>query len=104
MRNKRVPFPGANHAGAGRVECFRGCEIFGGDFELKALLQWIAASAVGRPLHLTLFGDKTKAAVGKVLDEFRERFKTVKDLYDAIQMAKHTRKEYGGLWKAMQKP
>lgn len=62
----------------------RGCVIFGGDNELKTLLQWMAASVTGRELHYQAFGDKTLLNMQSTLLQIREKFPTVKDLFQAI--------------------
>eukprot|EP01079_Euglenida_sp_SAG-EU17-18_P011707 gene11707-2129_t len=36
-----------------------GCGAFGGDKDLKGLVQWMAASAAGRPLRYFTFGDRS---------------------------------------------
>ncbi|CDJ64525.1 hypothetical protein ENH_00071100 [Eimeria necatrix] len=61
-----------------------GCVIFGGDNELKTLLQWIAASAAGRTLVYMAFGDKSLSGMQQTLNQIKEKFKTTADLFAAV--------------------
>eukprot|EP00916_Digyalum_oweni_P013121 GHVL01021566.1.p1 GENE.GHVL01021566.1~~GHVL01021566.1.p1 ORF type:complete len:366 (+),score=71.27 GHVL01021566.1:310-1407(+) len=55
-----------------------GCGAFGGDHELKAVIQWIAASYVGRDLDYHTFGDAKIANFGDFLSN--NKFKTIGDI------------------------
>ena len=48
------------------LSCFRGCGAFGGDLQLKALLQWMAASRAGRAMVYYPFGDSRAAGLEEV--------------------------------------
>lgn len=72
---------------------FRGCVIFGGDNQLKSLLQWIAATAAGREMHYKAFGDATLAHMEGTLSAIRHRFPTTKDLFEAIVQCIQQREE-----------
>merc|ERR1719453_2344420 len=43
-----------------------GCGAFGGDPQLKSLIQWLAASACGRELDYHVYGDARVAGLGDV--------------------------------------
>ncbi|CAF0958413.1 unnamed protein product [Adineta steineri] len=62
-----------------------GCGAFNGDKQLKAIIQWMAASVAGRPLIYAAFGDK------KLIETFYEIYAilknqraTVAQLYDYL--------------------
>jgi poly(ADP-ribose) glycohydrolase len=46
-----------------------GCGVFGGDPQLKSLIQWLAASACGRELDYYVYGDKRVANLEHVVKE-----------------------------------
>lgn len=62
-----------------------GCGAFGGNKELKTLIQWLAASMVGRPLHYHTFGStqlaKDQQEIFKLL---KEKSVTVGELYQCV--------------------
>ena len=62
----------------------RGCVIFGGDNELKTLMQWISAAAAGRELHYKAFGDTRLSHMQVTLCAIRQKFPTTRDLFEAI--------------------
>lgn len=62
-----------------------GCGAFGGDYELKFLQQWIAASFAGiKRLDYYTFNDKKMKYIIEMLDKIKMKYKKVKDLYDAL--------------------
>lgn len=61
-----------------------GCVIFGGDNELKALLQWIAASYAGRELHYKAFRDKKLRGMQATIAQIQRKFRTTRNLLQAI--------------------
>lgn len=62
----------------------RGCEIFGGNTQLKTLLQWISSSGCRRDMYFMGFNDKRLAGMERKLSDIGKRFPTTKDLFDAI--------------------
>ena len=59
-----------------------GCGVFGGDFELKFLQQWVAASFVGiKRLDYYTFNNKNVKYIIEMLKEIKKKYKKVKDLY-----------------------
>lgn len=62
-----------------------GCGAFGGNKELKTLIQWLAASMAGRPLHYHTFGStqlaKEQQEIVKLLNE---KSVTVGELYQCV--------------------
>jgi hypothetical protein len=59
-----------------------GCGVFGGDFELKFLQQWIAASFVGiKRLDYYTFNNKNMKYIIEKLKEIKNKYRKVKDLY-----------------------
>ncbi|CBH14710.1 poly(ADP-ribose) glycohydrolase, putative [Trypanosoma brucei gambiense DAL972] len=62
-----------------------GCGAFGGDRELKLLLQWCAASQAGRPLIYSAFGDVALCSgFHKVYKKLREEEWTVGEVFTMI--------------------
>lgn len=62
-----------------------GCGMFGGNKELKTLVQWMAASLAGRPLKYFTFGDNTLSEEQtKIAALLREKGVTVGRLYDIL--------------------
>eukprot|EP00928_Gymnodinium_smaydae_P091588 TRINITY_DN75315_c0_g1_i1.p1 TRINITY_DN75315_c0_g1~~TRINITY_DN75315_c0_g1_i1.p1 ORF type:complete len:464 (+),score=55.96 TRINITY_DN75315_c0_g1_i1:50-1393(+) len=62
-----------------------GCGVFGGDPELKSLIQWLAASVAGRSKLLYYpFGDVRVAQLARVIEAVRAKCKTCADLYELI--------------------
>ena len=59
-----------------------GCGVFGGDPRLKALLQWLAASARGVPVRYYTFGDRRVAGLEAAV--LRARARTVGELWSAL--------------------
>ena len=66
-----------------------GCGAFGGDKELKTLIQWMAASKAGRPVHYFTFRDRqlseNQQKVTRLLLEHRL---SVRQLYSILTKAK----------------
>lgn len=62
-----------------------GCGVFGGDPQLKALIQWLAASAAGRELVYHPFGDRRVARLPDVIGAVQSRGLRCKDLFAALQ-------------------
>ena len=59
-----------------------GCGAFGGDYELKLLQQWIAASFAGiKRLDYYTFNNKNVKYIIEMLKEIKKKYKKVKDLY-----------------------
>ncbi|CDJ48346.1 non-transmembrane antigen, putative [Eimeria brunetti] len=100
------PFEDAIHETRAGVATGKwGCVIFGGDNELKSLLQWIAATASGRDLHYKAFGDTTLTHMERILSAIRQRFPTTRDLFEAIVQCIQQRDERPSgnwsLWKSL---
>ncbi|CAE8600533.1 unnamed protein product [Polarella glacialis] len=62
-----------------------GCGVFGGDPQLKSMIQWIAASAAGRDLVYHPFGDKRVDGLQAVIQALRSRKASCSDLYELLQ-------------------
>eukprot|EP00249_Psilotum_nudum_P021508 c28133_g2_i1 orf=224-2122(+) len=62
-----------------------GCGAFGGDFELKSLLQWIAASQAGRPfVHYYTFGDHRTQKLQHLTEWILKQGWNVGDCWDLL--------------------
>lgn len=61
-----------------------GCGAFGGNIQLKSLLQWCAASATGRDVRYFTFRDKNAAGMGDVVRHLLTRSLTVGMLMQAV--------------------
>jgi poly(ADP-ribose) glycohydrolase len=61
-----------------------GCGAFGGDPPLKAVLQWLAASAEGRALRYFSFGDRRVGDLASFAATVRERQFTVGGLFQRL--------------------
>jgi len=62
-----------------------GCGAFGGDYELKFLQQWIAASFAGiKRLDYYTFNNKNMKYVIENLRQIKSKYKKVKDLYNDL--------------------
>ena len=62
-----------------------GCGAFGGDKQLKTLVQWMAASMAGRPIKYYSFQDEAfSSRQAKVVDLLRDRMVTVGKLYSLL--------------------
>lgn len=69
-----------------------GCGAFGGDKEMKTLLQWIAASKVGRRVRYFTFKDVKLAERQKEVTRFLSNKKiTVGQLYNVLVRGKTTK-------------
>jgi poly(ADP-ribose) glycohydrolase len=64
-----------------------GCGVFLGDPPLKAVLQWIAASAEGRAVRYFSFGEKRVGDLAGFCISARDRFKTVGALWTRLRDA-----------------
>ncbi|KAL8270548.1 hypothetical protein Esti_005519 [Eimeria stiedai] len=62
-----------------------GCFIFGGDNELKSLIQWIAATYTGRTFHFNAFRDGKLTHMQHTLMQIGKKFPTIRQLVEAIQ-------------------
>jgi poly(ADP-ribose) glycohydrolase len=58
-----------------------GCGAFGGDVPLKAVLQWMAASAEGRALRYHTFGDARVGGLASFARQATARIRTVGELW-----------------------
>lgn len=61
-----------------------GCGAFGGDPALKALVQWLAASAEGRAVRYSSFGDERVGDLGGFAESAIARFGTVGSLFRRV--------------------
>ena len=62
-----------------------GCGAFGGNHELKFIQQWIAASFAGiERLNYYTFSDNKMINVEKNFEKIKNKFKSAKDLYNAL--------------------
>lgn len=62
-----------------------GCGAFGGNHELKFLQQWIAASFIGiERLDYYSFSDKKMTNVEKNFENIKNKYKSAKELYNAL--------------------
>uniref|UniRef100_A0A7S1WGI5 poly(ADP-ribose) glycohydrolase n=1 Tax=Alexandrium catenella TaxID=2925 RepID=A0A7S1WGI5_ALECA len=68
-----------------RCRCFAtgnwGCGVFGGDPQLKALIQWLAASVAGRDIEYYPFGDERVADLAQVFDAIQKSGARCSDLF-----------------------
>ncbi|KAL8431282.1 hypothetical protein ACSSS7_005367 [Eimeria intestinalis] len=82
-----------------------GCFIFGGDNELKSLIQWIAASYAGRVLHFNAFGDGKLTRMQHTLMQVGKKFPTIRQLVEAIEKCAQQKPEGHqkdwSLWKCL---
>jgi poly(ADP-ribose) glycohydrolase len=58
-----------------------GCGVFRGDPQLKAVIQWLAASAEGRAVRYCPYGDKRVSGLSDFATSARARFGTVGALF-----------------------
>ena len=61
-----------------------GCGAFGGNIQLKSLLQWCAASACGRPVQYYTFKDRNCKGLGEVVEVVMESGVTVGTLMQTV--------------------
>eukprot|EP00744_Colponema_vietnamica_P006148 GILI01008949.1.p1 GENE.GILI01008949.1~~GILI01008949.1.p1 ORF type:complete len:461 (-),score=92.72 GILI01008949.1:98-1480(-) len=61
-----------------------GCGLFGGDIHLKSMLQWIAASQAGQPLHYYSFANPVARQLSEVAEKLEAKGATVGDLWALI--------------------
>ena len=72
-----------------------GCGAFNGNHELKFIQQWIAASYAGiERLDYYTFKDKNMILVEKYYEKIKNKFKTAKELYDALISVSTSNKGY----------
>ena len=62
-----------------------GCGAFGCDAQLKAVIQWIAASAEGRDVRYCTFGDPRVSGLADFTDRSRSRFETAGELWRHVR-------------------
>lgn len=62
-----------------------GCGVFGGDPQLKSLIQWLAASVANRHIIYFPFGDKRVSELGEVVGEIRKKNCTPLQLWELVQ-------------------
>lgn len=61
-----------------------GCGVFGGDAQLKAMIQWMAATVAGREIHYFPFGDRRISSLSEIVQTAKSRRWTVGQLFEAI--------------------
>ena len=72
-----------------------GCGAFNGNHELKFIQQWIAASFAGiEILDYYTFKDKNMILVEKYYEKIKNKFKTARELYDALISVSTSNKGY----------
>ena len=72
-----------------------GCGAFDGNHELKFIQQWIAASFAGiEILDYYTFKDKNMILVEKYYEKIKNKFKTARELYDALISVSTSNKGY----------
>ena len=72
-----------------------GCGAFNGNHELKFIQQWIAASYAGiERLDYYTFKDKNMILVEKYYEKIKNKFKTARELYDALISVSTSNKGY----------
>ena len=64
-----------------------GCGVFGGNLQVKAIVQWLAASAAGRELRYYTFSDRRLGDLAGFTNAARQRCKTVGELWRAALAA-----------------
>jgi len=62
-----------------------GCGVFGGDPQIKALIQWLAASVAGRDLAYFPYGDNRVAELAAVFEAISARGMSCRNLYGLLQ-------------------
>ncbi|CBZ52188.1 hypothetical protein NCLIV_019770 [Neospora caninum Liverpool] len=75
-----------------------GCGVFNGDVELKALIQWLAASYLGRAVNFYSPVVKYQKNMDHVISKIGRTYSTVADLYNAIQRAVKRRQVGSSRW------
>ena len=72
-----------------------GCGAFNGNHELKFIQQWIAASYAGiERLDYYTFKDKNMILVEKYYEKIKNKFKTARELYEALISVSTSNKGY----------
>ena len=72
-----------------------GCGAFNGNHELKFIQQWIAASYAGiERLDYYTFKDRNMVLVEKYYEKIKNKFKTARELYDALISVSTSNKGY----------
>ena len=72
-----------------------GCGAFKGNHELKFIQQWIAASFAGiEILDYYTFKDKNMVLVEKYYEKINDKFKTAKELFNALLCVSSIDKNY----------
>ena len=61
-----------------------GCGVFGGDAQLKAMIQWMAATVSGRDVHYFPFGDPRVASLDCLVKVAKDRRWTVGKVFEAL--------------------
>ena len=73
-----------------------GCGVFGGDIELKCIIQWIAASLAGRKIKYFGFGDKGCLNIESFVEIMRRNKVTVGMLWKCLCQYSEYRQKSGG--------
>lgn len=73
-----------------------GCGVFGGDPQLKAMIQWLAASAADRQLVYFRYGDLRVDGLPAVIQAVQEKCSTCSELYNLLLRSCHSRHRRGG--------
>mmetsp|Transcript_99307 Transcript_99307/g.309430 ORF Transcript_99307/g.309430 Transcript_99307/m.309430 type:complete len:475 (-) Transcript_99307:232-1656(-) len=63
-----------------------GCGVFGGDPQLKSLIQWLAASVAERDLLYFPYGDDRLAELAQVIEAIQQSGACCRDLYRLLTM------------------
>jgi poly(ADP-ribose) glycohydrolase len=88
LREIGKAFVGFAHAAEARVATGNwGCGVFGGHPQLKAMLQWMAASAAGLEVAYYSFGEPRVGDLQGFVDRTRARGVTVGELWRALEAA-----------------
>ena len=79
-----------------------GCGAFGGDKELKTLIQWMATSRAGRPITYFTFHDKSlHEAQSEAVKALKEKITTVGQMYSLLLDKKTAIGPDGGVFGAV---
>uniref|UniRef100_A0A7S4W4I1 poly(ADP-ribose) glycohydrolase n=1 Tax=Alexandrium monilatum TaxID=311494 RepID=A0A7S4W4I1_9DINO len=78
-----------------------GCGVFGGDPQLKCLIQWIAASVAERDMVYFPYGDARMAGVGKVFDAIQSSGARCNDLFRLLTLGHKAKSVFKDVLKAL---
>jgi len=78
-----------------------GCGVFGGDPQLKCLIQWMAASVAERDMVYFPYGDARMAGVGDVFDAIQSSGARCSDLFRLLTLGHTAKSVFKDVLKAL---